>query len=359
MKKIILKVLSAAILSAAVFAQNDMTPLVVVKYNKSETITLKQLKTRAFFVQKQYGIDSLPLDQKQVLLENMISEKLLLQAATKENVTISDSQVDNSFLASFSQQLGRQITEAELSNYIKQSSGKTLDEYIKDMSGMTLAEYKAYLKTQLVIQNYVSMKKQSEIQAVAATDKEIRDAYELNKSNFKWDDMMRLFLVMVPKGDDDVAAKALCEDIRNKYTKDPKKSVEIVNSPDNGTKYQAGEITVAKTVQQAQLLRWPEEKMTELFSHAEKYVSDVTKTATDFQFFVVLKKYDAKLLSLSDVVQPETTITVYDYIKGNLTQQKQYTYFKNAAQDMGKELNVPEYVDRKKKDEALNKLLNW
>ena len=93
MKKIILKVLSAAIFSAAVFAQNDMTPLAVVKYNKSETITLKQLKTRAFFVQKQYGIDSLPLDQKQVLLENMISEKLLLQAATKENVTISDSQV--------------------------------------------------------------------------------------------------------------------------------------------------------------------------------------------------------------------------------------------------------------------------
>ncbi|MBQ0039242.1 MAG: peptidyl-prolyl cis-trans isomerase [Treponema sp.] len=359
MKKTVLKVLAAAFLSVAAFAQSDMTPLAVVKYNKSETITLRQLKTRVAFVQKQYRIESFPVDQKQTLLENMISEKLLLQAATKEGVTIPDSQVDNSFLASFSQQLGKQVTEAELSNIIKQQSGKTLDEYIKEMSGMSLSEYKAYLKSQLVVQNYVSQKKQAEIRAVAATDEEIRNAYEMNKSNFKWDDQMKLFLVMVPKGSDEMAAKALCEDMRNQYVKDSKKSVEFINSADNRTKYQAGELLIAKTAQQAQLLRWSEDKLRELFSRNEKYISETTETTTDFQFYAVLKKYDAKLLGLSDVVQPETTITVYDYIKGNLTQQKQMQYFTIAAQDLAKELNTPENVDRKKTGEALTKLLEW
>lgn len=358
MKKII-STLVVTILAIAGLAAQDMTPLAVVKYNKSETITLKQLKTRAAFVQKQYGLDTFPVDQRQTLLENMISEKLLIQAAARDNIAISDSQVDNSFLASFSQQLGKQITEAELSSIIKQQSGKTLDEYIMEMSGMSLADYKAYLKSQLLIQSYVTQKKQDELRAVQATDEEIRNAYEMNKSTFRWDEMMKLFLVMVPKGSNDMAARALCQDMRNQYVGDSKKSMEFVNSAENGKSYQAGELLIAKTAQQAQILRWSEDKLRELFSKAEKYVSETTETSTDFQFYVVLKKYDAKLLSLSDLVQPETTITVYDFIKGNLSQQKQMQYFTTAAQDMAKELNTDSNVDRKKKGDALTKLLSW
>ena len=359
MKKIISKVVITAVLAASVFAQNDLQPLAIVKLNKPETITVSMLKSYSSYYQKQLRLETLSLDQKKQLLDKYIREKLVLQAAAKEGISVTDTQVNEAFINTFRQQIGQNVTEAQLSDVIKKQTGKTLDDYIKAVTGMSTVDFKKQLKNQIIIQQYVYAKNQDKIKNAEVSNEDISKAYEMNKTKFAMNDTMKLFLVMVPKGDDDVAAKALCEDIRNKYTKDPKKSVEIVNSPDNGTKYQAGEITVAKTVQQAQLLRWPEEKMTELFSHAEKYVSDVTKTATDFQFFVVLKKYDAKLLSLSDVVQPETTITVYDYIKGNLTQQKQYTYFKNAAQDMGKELNVPEYVDRKKKDEALNKLLNW
>ncbi|WP_407400127.1 peptidyl-prolyl cis-trans isomerase [Treponema sp.] len=359
MKKIITTFLASMVACAAVFAQSDMTPLAVVKYNKSETITLKQLKTRVAFVQKQYGMETFPVEQKQTLLENMINEKLLCQAAAKDGVAISDSQVDNAFLATFSQQVGRQLTEAEVENIIKETSGKTLDEYIKEMSGMSLSEYKAYLKSQLLVQNYVSQKKQEEIRAVAATDEEIRNAYEMNKSSFRWDEMMKLFLVMVPKGSNDMAAKALCEDMRNQYIKDPKKTTVFVNAPENGKSYQAGELLIAKTSQQAQALRWSEDKLRELFSRKEAYISESTETSTDFQFYVVLKKYDAKLLSLSDVVQPETTVTVYDYIKGNLSQQKQMQYFTTAAQNLAKELNTDANVDRKKKGDALTKLLNW
>ena len=340
MKKIISKLFISILFAAAAFAQNDMQPLVIVKYNKAETITLRQLKKRAAFVSKQYGMETLPIEQKRTLLDNLIYEKLLCQAAAKEGYSVSDSQVDSSFLASFSQQLGREVSETELAGIIKQQTGKSLDEYIREMSGMTLSEYKAYLKSQLIVQNLVAQKKQSEISSVAATDEEIRNAYEMNKSTFRWDEMMKLFLVMVPKGSNDMAAKALCEDMRNQYVKDPKKSGIFMNAPENGKGYQAGELFIAKTAQQAQVLRWSEDKLRELFSHPEKYIGETTETANDFQFYVILKKYDAKLLGLSDVVQPETTITVYDSIKGNLTQQKQMQYFVQAAQDMAKELTT-------------------
>ncbi|UKI55288.1 MAG: hypothetical protein L6V90_11820 [Treponema succinifaciens] len=224
---------------------------------------------------------------------------------------------------------------------------------------MSKSEYKAYLKNQLIIQQYVFSKKQSEIQAVAATDEEIRNAYEMNKSTFVWNDMMKLFLVMVPKGSNDMAARALATDLRNKYKGDSKKLEEIKNSNENGTNYRAGDITVAKTAQQAQQLGWSIDKLNELFGKSAGYLSEVTETASDFQFYAVLKRYDAKMLSISDVVQPETTVTVYDYLKRNITSQKQSQYFTEAAQEISKSLDIPSNVDRKKTGDALKKLLNW
>ena len=347
-------------LTAAIsFAQSDLQPLAVVKLNKSETITVKQLKTRANFVQKQYGIDSLPMDQREALLESLISEKLISQAAVKENMSVTDSQVDDAFLNTFSQQLGTRVTEAQLEDLIKKQSGKTLDEYIKEYSGMSKSEYKAYLKSQLLVQQYVFAKRQNELRSVAATDEEIRNAYEMNKATFVWNDMMKLFLVMVPKGSNDMAARSSATDLRSQYLKDTKKATEIKNSSDNGKTYRAGDIIVAKTAQQAQQLGWSVDKMNELFEKEVGYTSDITETKNDFQFYSVLRRWDAKMLSISDIVQPETTVTVYDYLKNSITSQKQSQFFAKAAQELAKELDTSANVDRKKKGDALKKLLEW
>ena len=65
------------------------------------------------------------------------------------------------------------------------------------------------------------------------------------------------------------------------------------------------------------------------------------------------------MLSLSDIVQPETTVTVYDYIRSNLAQQKQMAFVQTAAQEITDSLYKPEYVEEKKTGAALDKLLNW
>ena len=65
------------------------------------------------------------------------------------------------------------------------------------------------------------------------------------------------------------------------------------------------------------------------------------------------------MLGISDLVQPETTVTVYDYIRSSLTQQKQQLYLSNAANELAKELHTSENVDMKKTGAALDKLLDW
>lgn len=364
MKRFAIGIALSLALVASVFAQSgDMTPLAVVKLNKTETITLKQLKTRAGFLEKQlkaYGsAQSLTVEQRQQLLDSLIQEKLVAQAAAKQGITVTDSQVDQAFLSTFSQQLGQQVTEAQLSDLIRQQTGKTLSDYIYESSGMNLKDYKDYLKSQLVAQQYIYTLKQAEIAKVSATDEEIRSQFELNRREFFWNDMVKLFLVVVPKGNDVATAKATATDLRNQYSKDKSKEASIKNSADNGKKYQAGNTLIQKTAAQAQALGWTEANIAELFGKQKGFISEITETTTDYQFYVVQEKYSAKMLDIGDIIMPESNVTVYEYIKNILTQQKQQNYFTQAAQDVAKSLDTPANVERKKTGSALTALLKW
>ena len=119
--------------TVSAFAQSDLTPLAVIKVNKtnSEIITVKTLKTRTAFLLKQYepyGKTSFTAEEKKQILDTIISEKLVLQAAAMNQIVTTDSQVDSAFLNTFSQQLGRQVTEVELKAIIKDNTGLTLDQ---------------------------------------------------------------------------------------------------------------------------------------------------------------------------------------------------------------------------------------
>jgi hypothetical protein len=96
-----------------------------------------------------------------------------------------------------------------------------------------------------------------------------------------------------------------------------------------------------------------------MFNQKEGFISDIYETPVDYRIFVIRKKYAAKMLSISDVVQPETTVTVYEYIRQGLTQQLQTMYLQNATTEISKSLNTAENVEYKKTGTNLDKLLSW
>ena len=359
MKKIFAVLSLLMLTSFAVFAQSDLQVLAVVKLNKSESVTLKQLKTRCEVYEKQVG-KPLTVEERKLVLDTLIEEKLMVQSASKAGISIPDSAVDQYFAQGMSQQLGVSVTEKELEELIKKAQNKTLDELLIEQTGMSKAEYKAHLKNQLMMQQYVAQQNQAELQKVAATDEEIRMAYESNKSSFVWNDMMKIFLVIVAKGSDADAAKLKAADILNKY-KDKKLTADqiAVQSQSENSGYQAGQMLLPKTETAAASISMSLQNLLYVFGQGEGYVSDVEETANDYRFISVLKKYDAKMLGIGDIVQPETTVTVYDYIRANLTQNKQQIFLNNAAATMSKGLHTAENVEMKKTGAALDKLLEW
>lgn len=359
MKKIVLALTVLLLAVGSCFAQSDLQALNVVKYTKSESITVKQLKARCETYEKQIG-KKLSLEERKLVLRSLTEEKLVLQAAAKAGISIPDSTADQYFIQTMSQQIGANVTEKELDDMLKKQQGISLDQLLIQQTGMNTAEYKTYIKNQLIAQQYVISQRQAELQKVAPTDAEIRTFYESNKTSFIWNDMVKLFVVIVPKGTNADNARNKVNQIRNNFT-DKKMTVEQIGiqsqNPDSG--YNAGEVLLPKTEAGAATIGLTFDSLLYIFTQNEGFVSDVTETNENFIFLSVSKKYDAKMLSISDIVTPDTTVTVYEYIRQNLAQQKQMVYIQQAAQELSEELYKPEYVEEKKTGAALDKLLNW
>lgn len=357
MKRITLCSILLLISSMMAFAQADLQPLANIKLHKSESITLKQLKNRVESYKLQTGMTSFTVEQKKEILDAMIDEILVVQAAQKAGITVTDSEVNEYFLSNMAQQIGQQLTEAQLAQLVKQQTGMSLDQYIKAQVGMTLSEYKEYIKNQLLVSRFILSQKQDELASVVPTDADIRAFYEMNKASFVQNDILKLFLVLVPKGKDEKAAQkkitSIYEDIKSKKTTPDKLKV----AQKNDTTYQAGDLYVSKSAQAAQQLGISYEGLLELFTKDVEYISEITSTDVDFQFYIIRNKYGAKMLELSDVVQPDSTMTIYEYIRQNLTVQQQNQFMATAAQELTQELRTPENFQMLKTGSALDKLL--
>ncbi len=352
--------LFAFLMAAALFAQSDLQVLAVVKLNKAESITVKQLKSKVGMYEKQRGA-ALTVDDREKVLDSIIQEKLILQAAAKAGISLPDSAVDQLFLEQVSQQLaGRLLSQSELETLVKQQTGLTLDEFLRQQIGMSADEYKLYLKNQTIARQYVITQRQSELKDAVPTDEEIRAFYELNKMSFVWTDMFKMFLVVFPKGNNAEAARTLADSYYNKLKSKKLTANQItVESKKENSGFQAGEVIINKTQVSAQQLGMTYEDLLTLFNKDVGYISSLEEQETHFQFYTIVKKYEAKMLGLSDIVQPDNTYTVYDYIRQNLSQQKQVEYLANAVQEIAENLDTDANVERKKSGDALKKLLSW
>lgn len=361
MKKLLFAtILSAAALFSMAAQSNSLQPLAVVKYNGHETVSLKEVKEAVETYQTQAG-RQFTVEEKKQIIESIVDQKLIVQAARKEGISVNDSQVDQVFLQNMAQLVGRQGTENEYREIVRQKTGKTLDEFLLSLVRMNVSQYKTYLKNQLLAQQYVIAKKGAEINAIQATDKEIRDFYELNKAKIVLNDMVHMFLVSVKKGDNPAEAKAKIESLRNDYTSKKLTLDAMRNAAKNpaASGYVAGDLMLEKTEQYARALGVKYENILEVFRSEKNKASELLETEVDYQFYVVLEKYNAKMLGLSDVVTPGSTVTVYEYIKANITNQKKSAALLKAVQDISRELNVPANVERKKTGAELDALLSW
>lgn len=359
MKKSIGILIVALFVSGSIFAQADLQPLATVKLFKSESITVRQLKLRTEIYKKQTGRTSFTLEEKKEILQSLIDEKLLIQAAQKDGIVVSEAEVNKAFLDSMSEQIGKQVTEQELTQIIKQQTNLSLDDFLKTQIMMNTAEYKQYIKTQIIVQRYLIAKK-PEILQISASDSEIRSAYEMNKPSFVQPDVVKLFLVVIVKQNNPEATSDKVKDLYNDFKSGKETPISLqAKAKLDPTKMNAGEMYLGKTQTAAQQLGWDLQKLLDLFSKPIGFSSDLNETPTDFQFYQVVEKFDQKTLGLSDVVQPGSNITVYELLREQLSQQKKAQSLGTATTELITSIRTAENYQMLKTGEALDALLTW
>lgn len=360
MKRVAISVALMVLTIGVLVAQSDLQPIANVKLQKTEPITLKQLKARVEAYTKELGRD-MTIEEKKKVLDTIINERLVVQAAEKEGLKVSDSEVNQSFAQIISQQVGRQVTEIEFAQMIREKSGMSLDDYMRAQNGMNVSEYKAFLRSQMIAQRYVMLKKKDEIQNTQApTDADIRSYYDVHKQNFVQPDIAKLFLVIVPKGDSVSAAETKIQDLRKQLV-DKAPSLDEIKSRSQvaNSGYQAGDLFINKNSEASKKLGISMDALLKIFAMEVGQISEVNETATDYQCFTVLDKYPAKILDLSDVVKPGTTVTVYEFIRGNMISQVQNRAVANALMQIINDLRKPENFQIMRSDAEMEKILSW
>ena len=351
MKRLLIVFLLVILTGVMVFAQSDLQPVALVRLTKSEPITVKQLKTECEKLAWQEliptlrripttaeinrAVQSLSTQDRRQVLDMMINERLALQAAERDKITITENELNQhlqQLRAQMAQNIGRQPTEDEFA------------QAIKNETGLDYPAFRDQARRQAIVQKYLLAKKENQFKNIQdPTDAEIANFYNLSKTQFIRPDTVRFSMIQVPYGPDAASktrAKELAERLNREIGSNPSRFDEtVMKGQAANSGYQAGDGGYLPRNMQAQQAAGAEFVNT-AFELKQGEVSKIIEGIQGYQIIKITETYAQKALELEDIVQPGSRITVRQLIGQNLLQERQQTVLASATQELVTELRA-------------------
>lgn len=324
---------------AVVFAQSDLQAVATVQLTKTEAISVKQLKKEVENLEKSAG-RKLSAEERREVLNSMINQRLALQAADRDKINISDSEVNQQLTelrGQLTQQLGRAPSDAEFADAVKKETG------------MDLPSFRDQYKKQLTVQKYLMEKKRDVLQsAKPPSEDEIKKFYSKNSSEFVQPETVDVSMISIPWKK--TSEKSSARSDANKIFKEIGDSARAFDE-----KVVEGERVNSNTVYKSiksQLIprnaqQLPDDFLDAVFALEQGKVSQVLEIDNEAVkgFFIVkvTRNYPQKLLGLDDVMltPPEMqaqlrgrSLTVRMYIQQGLAMQKQQEVLVKAQEEL-------------------------
>jgi parvulin-like peptidyl-prolyl isomerase len=349
MKKICISVFLSLFLVGFLAAQSDLQPAAIVRLTKSEPITVKQLRTEAEKLVRDTliqnlrrqptgaeistAVQSLTAADKRQVLDKMINEKLIMQAAERDKIIITDNDVNQQltqFKNQMAQSLRRQPTDAEFG------------QEIRNQYGIELPAFREQLKQELLFQKYLMEKKKDVFTSFKApTEEEIINFYKLRQAQMVRPETVRISRIQVPYT---TASKTKAKEIADRLARDPSKFDDNVEKGKVQVRDPNAEFRAADAVY---LPRSPEGQqlvgqdfMDTAFALKPGEISRVIEGIGAYEIIKVTASYEQKNLELGDFIQPGSTMTVREYISQGLSQQKEQAIIIKAQQELVTELRA-------------------
>jgi peptidyl-prolyl cis-trans isomerase SurA len=336
MKRHWLCVLALLLVTPGVFAQVIDKPVATVKLSKVEAISVKQFRQKIDEIEARTKSQLSP-DDRRKLLDLLISEILITQAAAMENITVSQAELDGRIeLARKSGGMGlnlnRELTDVEFRTLLQQS-------------GLTWEEYVDQLRKAVLQQKYVMQKKKAAFDKIAPpSEAEIEDFYQSNKTAFVVPDMVRFKHVYIDtrnlatKEERD-KARARAEDIQRELRNGASFDDLVVKySDDKSSRYKGGDFGYLRRDDQARKQLLGRDFFEAPFKMEVGQISGVLQSNIGFHIIRLTEKTPFRLLELDDPIPPQDSSTVREQISAQLLQRKQADYYQQALEDLLAEL---------------------
>ena len=332
MKRITFLLTFLAFLAAFGFAQANLQPAATVNLTRSEVITVGQLRSEVDRMERSAGRTLSQAERIQVL-DVMINERLYIQAAERDRITVTENELNQQIQelrSQMAQQIGRQPTEAEF------------NQAIREQSGLEINAFREQMRRQLIAQKYLISKKGDVLNSVRApSETEISTQYNNARAEFVRPETVRFSMIQVPYGPD-AASRNRARDLANQLVREigsnPSKFDEIsLRSASPSSGYQAGDAGYLPRNSQA-VSTVGQVFVDTAFNLNQGEVSRLIEGIQGFQIIKVTEKYSMRNLELDDIAQPGTNLSVREYIRRAMLSQRQQTILTQATQELSTEL---------------------
>ncbi len=302
-------------------------PAATVRLTKTTPISMAELEAEVAEYQqsaKAAGQDPATIDPLQVL-NLLINNELFRQGAARDGVKITDAMIDSAYAS--------QKANLEAS-YNQKISDEQFAEVIKNNFGSVEA-YRTMVGEQLMVDSYVRLKKADVLNAaITITESEISSFYRKNKTQFVSPETVKLSHIYIPFDVDQATNdknKATLEAVAAniKAGKMTFEKAVVDYSQDAQSKNKAGDIGWLTMDNTDALAGLGDTFFDVAFTTEVGTTSSLVTSLTGYHILKVLAYNETKILGLDDPISPNTTSTIRDYIKSELSSAKQQeTYYK-------------------------------
>jgi parvulin-like peptidyl-prolyl isomerase len=333
----------------AVFAQIDLQAVAIVRLTRSEPITVRQLRTELenlAWQELRPRLGRAPtneevtrtalsstVEQRRQVLDVMINERLALQAAERDRVTVSDSELNQHIMQlrqQMAQGMGRVPTEAEFA------------EAIRNETGQEFPAFRETLRRQAIVQRYMMTQKEPLFRNIPEpTEAEIINFHNLSRTRFVRPETVRFSMILVPYGQD-AASRSRAQETANRLNQEiagrPAIFDQVVMRAQlPNSDYHAGDGGFLPRNMQAQQMTGAV-FMNTAFSLGQGEVSGIIAGPQAYHIIKITETFPQATLELDDIFDLGSRLTVRQFIWRTLFEQRQQEVLVRAQQELITEL---------------------
>jgi parvulin-like peptidyl-prolyl isomerase len=351
MKRLISVLVAGMFAATAGFSQMNLQEAAQVNLIRTEPITVRhvrleaarliwgqlmqQLRRQPAAEEIDRELAAMTKEDKLQVLNRMINDKLAIQAAERDKITVTDNEINaqiERLRDNMRRSIGRNPTDAEFADAVRGETGQDVPAFREE------------IKKQMVLQKYINFKYENQFKNLNVTDGEIRNEYSLRRSQLVRPDTVRVSMIQVPFTANDTASKVKAKELAERLVREigsnPAKFDETAAkgaAPNSG--YQAGDAGyLPRNPQSLQMVG--EEFLNTAFSLKQGEISKLIENERGYHIIKVTETYEQKNLELDDIYQlvPRDPLTVREYIRRGLLQKKEIELLEKVTQELVVEL---------------------